>query len=517
MFNIESSIVDKWAPVLEGVDDDYKRRVSAQLLENQAKSIVSEQIDEANSLGTTTVGKLGTFQKFAFPLVRRVWPELIANSIISVQPMQGPVSQVFYMGTSRQSGGTEQNIYSKWNLTYRNLIASAIFDGGNIDLDLSSGSDITVSSMLYGTSAVPGELGTRADGMPSATVGGQIAAWPDATKIYGIDVSSGEALQGTGIPEMNLHIEQQPVAARTRKMRALWTLEAQQDLKAYHNLDLERELTDMLGKELRLEIDRELIEDVRMLAYDIISTSYPVGGFNRAMLDQQNSNDFADDGTGFTPAQYLYEFTNNKWGEGSTSGTLKNVFVIDFSSSALPFAPQHVGHVYANLLAIINLASQDIYTSTQRGPGNWILTSPLMASLLESAAKLEGGLPANLGPTTNQANKILYKGKFAGKYDLYVDPLYPQDEIMMGYKGAGPMDAGYVYAPYIPLQQLPTIYDPDTFQPRKGILTRYGKLAIEPASRFYRIIRVVGPTASYLFTPFDRIGTGDNSMSHAGG
>ena len=509
MFDIDTKIVEKWAPVLEGVDDDYQRRVSAQLLENQAKSIVSDQIDEANSAGTTTVGKLGTFQKFAFPLVRRVWPELIANNIISVQPMQGPVSQVFYMGTSRQSGETEQNIYSKWNLTYRNLVASSIFASGNWDLDVCGGgaAGVTVSSMLSGT-----DSGATAAGMPTDTIGGKIAAWPDTTKIYGIDVSSGEHLAGSGIPEMNLHIEQQPVAARTRKMRALWTLEAQQDLKAYHNLDLERELTDMLGKELRLEIDRELIEDVRMLAYDIKNETYPVGGFNRAMLDQANSNDFLDDGTGFTPAQYLYDFTNNKFGEGPTSGTLANVFVIDFSSSALPFAPQHVGHVYANLLATLNLASQDIYTSTHRGPGNWVLTSPLMASLLESAAKLEGGLPSDMGPTTNTGSKILYKGKFAGKYDLYVDPLYPQDEIMMGYKGAGPMDAGYVYCPYIPLQQLPTIYDPDTFQPRKGILTRYGKLAIEPASRFYRIIRVVGPTANYLFTPFDRFGTGNNTM-----
>ena len=510
MFTIDNSIVEKWSPVLEGVDDDYKRRVSAQLLENQAKSIVSEQIDEANSAGTTTVGKLGTFQKFAFPLVRRVWPELIANNIISVQPMQGPVSQVFYVGTSRQSGTTEQNIYSKWNLTYRNQVASSIFAGGNMDLDLSSGSTTPVSSLLASDAA-----GSTAQGLPDETIGGKIAAWPDTTRIYGVEVSGGEWLDGTGIPEMNLHIEQQPVAARTRKMRALWTLEAQQDLKAYHNLDLEKELTEMLGKELRLEIDRELIEDVRMLAYDLVSTSYPVGGWNREMLDQANSNDFQNDGTGFTPAQYLYDFnkSGNLRGEGSTSGTLKNVFVIDFSSSALPFAPQHVGHVYANLLAILNLASQDIYTSTQRGPGNWILTSPLVASLLESAAKLEGGLPQNMGPTTNTANKILYKGKFAGKYDLYVDPLYPQDEIMMGYKGAGPMDAGFVYAPYIPLQQLPTIYDPDTFQPRKGILTRYGKLAVEPASRFYRIIRIVGPTASYLFTPFGRVGTGDNAIN----
>ena len=79
--------------------------------------------------------------------------------------------------------------------------------------------------------------------------------------------------------------------------------------------------------------------------------------------------------------------------------------------------------------------------------------------------------------------------------------MYPEDEIMIGYKGAGPMDAGYVYCPYIPLQQLPTITDPQTFQPRKGILTRYGKAAVTPASRFYRIIRIVGFTANFMFQP----------------
>ena len=91
-----------------------------------------------------------------------------------------------------------------------------------------------------------------------------------------------------------------------------------------------------------------------------------------------------------------------------------------------------------------------------------------------------------------------------GRYDLYVDPMYPQDEILVGYKGANAMDAGYVYAPYIPLQQLPTITDPESFQPRKGILTRYGKVQIEPYNRYYRIIRIIGPTANYLFSPFAR-------------
>ena len=108
------------------------------------------------------------------------------------------------------------------------------------------------------------------------------------------------------------------------------------------------------------------------------------------------------------------------------------------------------------------------------------------------------------GPTNIGRNSIEYKGKFMGRYDLYVDPMYPQDEILVGYKGANAMDAGYVYAPYIPLQQLPTVVDPETFQPRKGLLTRYGKVQIEPYNRFYRIVRVIGPTANFLFSPFAR-------------
>ena len=98
-----------------------------------------------------------------------------------------------------------------------------------------------------------------------------------------------------------------------------------------------------------------------------------------------------------------------------------------------------------------------------------------------------------------------------GRYDLFVDPMYPTDEIMVGYKGANAMDAGLIHAPYIPLQQLPTITDPESFQPRKGILTRYGKVQIAQ-NRYYRIIRVIGPTANYLFSPFSRNTTIDGNQ-----
>ena len=126
MHQTDDTLVQKWEPVLEGIDSDYTRRVTAQLLENQAKAIMEERISEDISTGATTTGQLGTFQKFAFPLVRRVYPQLIANSLVGVQPMQGPVSQVFYLGNDRVKGDTVQTVYSKFNMTYRGLTPQRI-------------------------------------------------------------------------------------------------------------------------------------------------------------------------------------------------------------------------------------------------------------------------------------------------------------------------------------------------------------------------------------------------------
>ena len=528
MHQTDEKLVQKWEPVLEGVDSEYTRRVTAQLLENQAKSIVEERLSENLSPGATTTGQLGTFQKFAFPLVRRVYPQLLANSLVGVQPMQGPVSQVFYLGNDRAYGDARQTVYSKYNLTYRGLYSSTIgsasgtaanagtFDGGadgGLDGDLAQdGFDVSnVLNFSAGADTLQG------NGAPSGTMGGKIAAWPNEEAIMGWQLSAGERLTGTGIPEMTFHIEQEAVVANTRKMRALWTLEASQDLKAYHNLDLERELTDLLSKELQLEIDRELIEDLRLIAYGFRGQN--LGGVNQNLMDNNYVNmgsfpglDGAAAAGTFTPGQFTYDFKDSAGDPlGSTEfpGTNlsgSNVFVVDFTqaSGGVELFPRHVGEVYANLLAVINIASQDIYRTTMRGPGNWLLTSPLMAALMESAAKLEGGIAPADGPSNIGKNSIEYKGKFMGRYDLYVDPMFPQDEILMGYKGSNAMDAGYIYAPYIPLQQLPTVVDPETFQPRKGLLTRYGKVQIEPMNIFYRIIRVVGPTANFLFSPFSR-------------
>ncbi len=492
-------LVEKWGKILKDIDDPSIRETTAVLLENQAAMIVNEQVKETGQMlsESTNVGQLGTFQKFAFPLIRRIFPELIANKICGVQPMSAPVSQVFYLGHDRQYGSDVETVYSKYNLTYANKVAVGNGNVGALDVstDTAGAGAKSLSSVASGSDFIDG----------SATVGGSIAAWPSGTAAgYNApwSTSAGEILAGTGIPEINFHIEQQAVLARTRKFRALWTIEAAQDLKAYHNISLEKELTGLLGNEVRLEIDRELIEDVRNIAYD----RHDSGGFNRAAMDLGNSNNFASDGFGNVPGSYSYQLDANDSSATrlgtNPARTDENVFLVDFSTSALGLAPRHLGEVYANLIAVIQFASQDIYKTTWRGAGNFMVTSPFIAAMLWSAAKLEGGAPKEAAGQLG--NNITYKGKWMGQFDVYVDPLYPEDEILMGYKGSSAMDSGFIYAPYVPLQMLPTITDPETFQPRKGLITRYGKVAVSPESRFYRVIRIIGANSNYLIQPFGK-------------
>jgi hypothetical protein len=533
-FGGSERLTQKWEPVLEGINDGYTRKMTASLLENQAKALINDRekmiSESAVGAGTTTVGMLGTFQKFAMPIVRRVYPNLIFNQLGATQPMQGPVSQVFYLGHNRVSHDGDgvpivQNIYSKYNLTYRGLVPNQIGS-------LSAGAAVTAGTWNGVAGAAEGLAEDQAGyqtfdasnvisataGSPSATMGGKIASWPDGTTTLGWTVEKGERLQSTGIPEISIQIQTQPVTARTRKMRALWTLEASQDLKAYHNLDLEQELTSLLSNELQLEIDRELIEDMRMIAYGMADRDAEFGGWYPKSLDPRDTpvdfppvaghSPFAIDSGEWDPDAFEYDLNGTTEPKSTATPTRgSNIFIVDlttFKDGQTSFAPQHLGHVYANLLTTLNFASQDIYRTTFRGPGSWIITSPLMAAMLESAAKLEGGIAREDGPTNIGNTSIEFKGKFAGRYDLFVDPMFPTDEIMMGYKGSGPMDSGFIYCPYIPLQQLPTITDPESFQPRKGILTRYGKVAIQPASRFFRIIRVVGATVNHIVSPMAR-------------
>jgi len=528
------TLLKRWDPLLEGISDDHIAYQTARLFENQAKEFQKQRMDEELSDTATTTGKIGTFQKFAFPMIRRMYPELVFNKIGATQTMDGPVSQIFYMGNSRAQGGTEETVYSKFRITPLGLTSDPIgsFSGPGLGDYASTHSDW---STFDGASSLgQGDMGSfdlsnvinDVNGSPSTTMGGKIASFPESSSILGYSVSAAERLKNTEIPEVNLHIEKQTVQARERKMRALWTLEAAQDLKAYHNLDMEAELTDLLSKEMNLEIDRELIEDIRMIAYGPATLSN-MGGFYLESLYQGGADNFKGiggegapngrvNGGTFVAGAYEYDFktalANEQKSVGDqTPGTgiltrHSNIYVMDVKNfiepspgaTATSLRPRHLGEAFSNVLALINFASTDIYRTTLRGPGNVLITSPIIASMLESAAKLEGGLATADGPTNMGGEQIQYVGKFAGKYDLVVDPMFPEDEIIVGYKGSSPMDAGFFYCPYIPLQPLDTVVDPETFQPRKGILTRYGKVAVQPASRFYRVIRLIGVGNDFL-------------------
>ena len=282
-----NALTDKWSPILEGINDAHTRECTAVLLENQARHVLAEQAKSGMLEESTTVGQLGTFQKFAFPLVRRVFPELIANKIVGVQPMQGPVSQVFYLGFDRSANGATQGVYGKYLNTYRGLTAQPLAPSGlGLPLDTntigwdSSGNQTFSGSLGLGAGSGNADADVLFVDHDTSTVGAQIAAFP-GRNLTQFNTSAGEAIENAEIPEISFHIEQQAVIARTRKFRALWTIEAAQDLRAYHNLDLERELTDLLGKEVALEIDREILEDLRQIAYDVNPASNN-DGFNRA-------------------------------------------------------------------------------------------------------------------------------------------------------------------------------------------------------------------------------------------
>ncbi|MEK9696052.1 MAG: hypothetical protein VW270_09820, partial [Candidatus Poseidoniales archaeon] len=182
------------------------------LFENQAKEFTKQNLNEELSPAATTTGKIGTFQKFAFPLIRRTYPELMFNKIGATQAMDGPVSQIFYMGNSRAIGADEQVMYSKFNITPRNLVQGKIgsrddsndarpFDPQNAV----SGLDYSDASGGFDLSNVLGDI----DGSPSTTMGGQLASFPSATTILGYAVSAGERLTGAQIPEVNMHIQKQ--------------------------------------------------------------------------------------------------------------------------------------------------------------------------------------------------------------------------------------------------------------------------------------------------------------------
>jgi len=274
------------------------------------------------------------------------------------------------------------------------------------------------------------------------------------------------------MPEISLEIASTTVNVETRKLRTVWSIESAQDMRAMHHIDAEKELVSLLSSEIAAEIDRETINNLitnsgHRRNYDY-NNPFIVGGFA------------VGGGTGllnWNQSASLPAAGGNPWFPVGGSGNLRD------RNEALMYQ-------------ILEM-SNDIYRQTLRGAANFIITSPEIASKLEQLSEFE----ATQNSVMDYSLGIQQAGVIQGKYRLIKDPLFPSDLILLGYKGANNMDAGYHYCPYVPLQLTPTMMDTRSTNAVKAIMTRYGKFMPENGSRFYGIIKVSNLTAQGSATP----------------
>jgi len=268
------------------------------------------------------------------------------------------------------------------------------------------------------------------------------------------DLLGGTASGAAAMPEIDIKIESVAVTAQSRKLKAKWSPELAQDLNAYHSLDAEVELTQILSEQVALEIDREILND---------------------LLTQAN-------GANLYWSRAPGKFLNKETGAEATA------------SSSLAGGPAFTGTVrewYETLIETIIDAANQIHRKTLRGSANFIVVGPDVATILESSVmyrpsySLDGegqvGAPMTIG-----ADK---SGTLSNRFTVYKDPYFPRNRILVGYKGGSYLETGYVYAPYVPLIVTPTIFQPEDFTPRKGVMTRYGKKMVR--SDFYGTVTVM--------------------------
>jgi hypothetical protein len=402
MFNLNEQIQNKWAPVinhdaLPEIKDAYKRAVTATLLENQEKALMEEkqalwETTPANAIGAGFSGQVNSpananmagYDPILISLVRRAMPNLMAYDVCGVQPMTGPTGLIFAMKSNYTSQGNTE----------------ALFNEADTDF---SGSSIT------------SHAGTNPVVSPYTTGGG-------------IATGDAEQLGDTyAFGQMAFSIEKTTVTAKTRALKAEYTVELAQDLKAVHGLDAEGELSNILSQEILFEINREVIRTIYAAA---------------------------------------------KPGADTGATTTYGTFDLDVDANGRWSVERFKG-----LLFQIERDANNIAQQTRRGKGNFIICSADVASALSMAGILDytPALSTNLN-VDDTGNT--FAGVLNGKIRVYVDPysanLNTANQFyLVGYKGTNPYDAGMFYCPYVPLQMVRAV-DPGTFQPKIGFKTRYG-------------------------------------------
>ena len=396
---IRQDLIKKWAPILEHegsapIKDQYRKEVTAVLLENQEREIrrgheaMGELNEAAPANAVGSYGDTGGFSKFdpvLISLVRRAMPQLIAYDVAGVQPMTQPTGLIFAM-KSRYStqGGTE-----------------ALFNEADTDF---SGTGVHSGASVFG--------GADTNGTGMAT-------------------SAAEAMGTSGggtFGEMAFSIEKTSVTAKTRALKAEYSIELAQDLKAVHGLDAEGELSNILSTEILAEINREVVRTVYATA------NVGVVGAATAVFNLSSNTD-----------------TSGRWQVEK----------------------------YKSLLFAIERASNKIAKDTRRGKGNMIIVSTDVASALAMTGLLDynSALTGQTNLTVDDTGNT-FAGTLFGRIKVYVDPysVSGTDYVVVGYKGTNAYDAGLFYCPYVPLQMVRAI-DPQTYQPKVGFKTRYGLVA----------------------------------------
>jgi hypothetical protein len=390
---------EKWAPVLDSqeagkIGDAHKRRVTAVVLENSEKAFAEEnQLTEAAAANMSNGSGVSNWDPVLISLVRRATPAMLAFDLVGVQPMTGPTGLIFAMKSRYSTQGGTEALFAE---------SDTGFSGA------ANGSTTDSNDPFAGDTDTPADV-------------------DDYTPGSGNSLATAEA-QGTAsspaIPEMAFSIDKTTVTAKSRALKAEYTTELAQDLKAIHGLSAETELANILSTEILAEMNREII---RLCNVNSVTST------RGASAGTWNATNAADNGG----ARWSIER-------------------------------------YKALVQAIEHEANKIAVDTRRGKGNWVMVSNNVAAALNAAGVMDTGLGA-LGAQAMDSDVTgsLRAGTLNGNMAVYIDPYAAVDYFTVGYKGANPYDAGMFYCPYVPLSMMKTIGEND-FQPRIGFKTRYG-------------------------------------------
>ena len=410
-----SNLVEKWGPVLNeetagSIKDNHRKQVTAALLENTEKALTEERAQLNEAAPTNATGaSINNWDPVLISLVRRAAPNLIAHDLASVQPMNGPTGLIFAMKSKYSTQGGTEALYNE---------ADTDFSG--------TGTQGGGSSSLVGDINPPGTTGES-----SADTSGGADNVEDAFGLgTGMTTDAAEALGdggGTNFAEMAFSIDKTTVTAKSRALKAEYTMELAQDLKAIHGLDAEAELANILSAEILAEINREVVRTIN----------------SRAKLGSRQT-DITTDGT----------FDVNADSDGRWSV-----------------------EKYKGLLVQLMREANVIAKETRRGKGNFLMCSSDVAAALAASGMLDytPAIQGNAGLSVDDTGST-FAGTISGGMKVYIDPYANIDYVNVGYKGPNPYDAGLFYCPYVPLTMVRAVGE-NSFQPKIGFKTRYGMIA----------------------------------------